>query len=63
MSNLTNEITRTGGITRRLSARNNSGVKSSKRYYADEQQSMTGSIIVAGYLLGLATTTVMVFIN
>jgi hypothetical protein len=63
MSNLTNEIKKTGGITRRLSARNNSSVKSSNRYDAVEQKSVTDSIIVAGYLIGLASVTVMVFVN
>ena len=63
MSNLTNEIKKAGGITRRFSARNNSSVKSSNRYDAVEQNSITASIMVAGYLLGLASATVMVFVN
>ena len=63
MSNLTNEIKKTGGIIRRLSARNNSSVKSSNRYDAVEQNSITASIIVAGNLPGLASVTVMVFVN
>ena len=63
MSNLTNEIKKAGGITRRFFARNNSSVKSSTRYDAVEQNSITASIMVAGYLLGLASATVMVFVN
>jgi hypothetical protein len=63
MSNLTNEITKAGGITRRFSARNNSSVKSSNRNDAVEQKTITDSIMVAGYLLDLASATVMVFVN
>jgi len=59
MSNLTKEITKTGGINRRLSARNNSSVKSSNRYDAVEEELTTDSIIVAGFLLCLAWVTVI----
>jgi len=63
MRNLTNENRKTGGLTRRLSARNNSCVKTTIRIDAIEQESITGSIIVAGYLLVLASVTVMAFVS
>ena len=63
MKEITSEYNKSSGLTRRLSTRKHFSGNTKIVVEAVDSESMTDSLLIAGYILMLASVTVLAFVS